>query len=300
MNKKHILALILCAPLPIIAQTQNTNSTVVITTTDDGKVKSRQIEAYENGKKLPAKKAHALAKQLQNQQNSWNKHWRAFNKQMNQWANNIPNMIVPEFNAMNRPLNLHTAKQQIKDYVKSGQYMADIRYVTMRASNYLSSRVIENKSLAKPKKLAVVFDIDETVLSNYPTMLKMNFGGELKNIIRAEDNGKDPAITPSLNLFNLTKKDNVAIFFITGRKPFERAITVKNLKDAGYKGWTKIYFKPSDYKEHSAAPYKTGIRKKITKQGYDIVFSMGDQFSDLRGGYADRLFKLPNPFYYIP
>jgi hypothetical protein len=27
---------------------------------------------------------------------------------------------------------------------------------------------------------------------------------------------------------------------------------------------------------------------------------MGDQLSDLEGGYAERTFKLPNPFYWIP
>jgi hypothetical protein len=30
------------------------------------------------------------------------------------------------------------------------------------------------------------------------------------------------------------------------------------------------------------------------------VLNMGDQLSDLEGGYAERTFKLPNPFYWIP
>ncbi len=47
-------------------------------------------------------------------------------------------------------------------------------------------------------------------------------------------------------------------------------------------------------------PYKTAMRKKITEQGYDIVLSMGDQYSDLVGGYDDAMFKVPNPYYYIP
>jgi len=32
-------------------------------------------------------------------------------------------------------------------------------------------------------------------------------------------------------------------------------------------------------------------------QGYAIVVNIGDQMSDLDGGFAERTFKLPNPFY---
>ena len=42
------------------------------------------------------------------------------------------------------------------------------------------------------------------------------------------------------------------------------------------------------------------MRKEITQQGYDIVFSIGDQQSDLVGGYSDKTYKLPNPYYFIP
>ena len=33
--------------------------------------------------------------------------------------------------------------------------------------------------------------------------------------------------------------------------------------------------------------------------GYLIILNVGDQESDLTGGFADRTFKLPNPFYFI-
>jgi predicted secreted acid phosphatase len=46
--------------------------------------------------------------------------------------------------------------------------------------------------------------------------------------------------------------------------------------------------------------YKSGTRAYIESQGYDIVASFGDQFSDLLGGYADKTFKMPNPNYYLP
>jgi predicted secreted acid phosphatase len=46
--------------------------------------------------------------------------------------------------------------------------------------------------------------------------------------------------------------------------------------------------------------FKATKRSEIVEQGYTIVLNMGDQLSDLEGGYAERTFKLPNPFYWIP
>jgi predicted secreted acid phosphatase len=46
--------------------------------------------------------------------------------------------------------------------------------------------------------------------------------------------------------------------------------------------------------------YKSGTRAYIESQGYNIVADIGDQFSDLLGGYADKTFKMPNPNYYLP
>src|SRR5512133_434797 len=46
--------------------------------------------------------------------------------------------------------------------------------------------------------------------------------------------------------------------------------------------------------------YKSGTRAYIESQGYDIVADFGDQFSDLKGGFADKTFKMPNPNYYLP
>jgi predicted secreted acid phosphatase len=46
--------------------------------------------------------------------------------------------------------------------------------------------------------------------------------------------------------------------------------------------------------------YKSGTRAYIESQGYNVVADIGDQFSDLLGGFADKTFKMPNPNYYLP
>jgi hypothetical protein len=35
-------------------------------------------------------------------------------------------------------------------------------------------------------------------------------------------------------------------------------------------------------------------------QGYTVIVNVGDPMSDLEGGFAERTYKRPNPFYCIP
>lgn len=198
------------------------------------------------------------------------------------------------------PKNLSLTKTLMIKYHDTGEYQKDQAKIIDKAMQYLKTRLERNKKSDKPKKFAIVLDIDETALSNYSNMLDMNFGGTLNQIREVEANGTDPAISPTLELYRYAKANNVAVFFITGRTVPYRAITEKNLVNAGYKNWDGLSFKEESDKEKSIAPYKIHTRNLIEKQGYDIVLNVGDQQSDLTGGHADKAFKLPNPYYLIP
>ena len=196
--------------------------------------------------------------------------------------------------------NLSVVKQQLIQYHDSGQYMQDINAQVAQAMTYVQQRVADNNILAQPKKLAIVFDIDETILSNYPDMFNMNFGGTLKAMTDAEAKASDPAIAPTVSLYQYAQKNNIAVFFVTGRKEFLRPSTIKNLQKTGLGIWTGLYMKPNNYAQASVVPYKSGARAKIVAMGYDIILNIGDQNSDLAGGYADKDIKLSNPYYLIP
>ena len=66
------------------------------------------------------------------------------------------------------PTNLSTAKQQVGLYVASGEYGREVARVAAEANQYLIRRIPKGvpKSAKHSNKLAVVFDIDETTLSN--------------------------------------------------------------------------------------------------------------------------------------
>ena len=55
--------------------------------------------------------------------------------------------------------------------------------------------------------------------------------------------------------------------------------------------------KPIDNDQQNDQAFKANARKHIALQGFDIILNVGDQESDLKGGYAEVKVKLPNPFY---
>ncbi len=198
------------------------------------------------------------------------------------------------------PKNLELVKASLIKYHDAGEYQKEQARVVDKAMQYLKTRLEKETRSKNHKKLAIVLDVDETALSNYPDMVKMSFGGSEDDIDAALNHGSDPVIAPTLELFRYAKANNVAVFFITARTEPYREATEKNLANAGYKNWDGLSFNSETYDEESAAPYKINARTMIEKQGYDIVLNIGDQQSDLTGGHADKTFKLPNPYYLIP
>jgi hypothetical protein len=197
---------------------------------------------------------------------------------------------------------------ELARYHDSGRYESDLEKVGTRAESYLDRRVAKIRKQARRRchrkpcrrpKLALVLDIDETSLSNYAALAANDFGdasGALATSLFAAD---APAVGPTLDLFEDARDRRVSVFFITGRPDLSvvRDRTESNLTAAGYSGWKELVLRPSD--THGTVPYKAGARADIEDDGYRIVLNVGDQDSDLKGGHADKAYKLPNPFYFI-
>lgn len=193
------------------------------------------------------------------------------------------------------PANLNPHKQLLKAYVDSGEYARDVAAVALKANKYLIKRIAKG---AKPgKKLAVVFDIDETTLTNLTHIMANDYGYVPKIWDTWVAEGRAPAIIPVQTIYDTAVRGKIDVFFLTGRGENVQAGTEKNLREVGYDTWTKIFYKPTNDVTLTTRGFKIDMRRKLTQQGYDIIANIGDQDSDLAGGYADRTFKLPNPFY---
>ena len=193
------------------------------------------------------------------------------------------------------PPNLYFQKQALIQYHDSGRYDQDIGRVADRALKYIPKRAASGE-----KNLAVVLDIDETALSTWSRLRQDDFARKDTMFVQWAQTNSAPAIGPVLEIYRESKRLGLKVFFISGRRTFLAQRTEETLKAAGYTDPDGIYFRPEADTEKSLVPFKSGARRQISEQGYKIIANVGDQESDLAGGYAERTFKLPNPFYYTP
>jgi predicted secreted acid phosphatase len=173
-----------------------------------------------------------------------------------------------------------------------------------------------------PDSPAVVFDADDTTLWNYDLEDgAMGFNYTPATSASWIHDHKFPAVPGMVTLARAAKAAGCTIVGLTGRTSDQQADTIANLTEDGYVDasgqplftaanyYTKYlssaqppaYLDCGDDKTCSTIEYKSGTREYLEEQkGLDIVANLGDQFSDLHGGYADATYKLPNPTYYLP
>jgi predicted secreted acid phosphatase len=204
-----------------------------------------------------------------------------------------------------QPANVGDAKLRATAYHDSGDYDRDLAVVAHEADLWIAQRA------AKVARPALVLDIDETSLSNWPVIKADDYGyvipGPCTNLPEGPCGwqawdllGRDVALDATLKTFQQAKANKVTVFFITGRPESRRLATERNLREAGYGGYERLYMTPDGAHYQSAADYKAPVRKRIEDDGYTIIANMGDQPSDLAGGHAEKVFLLPDPFYRIP
>lgn len=152
---------------------------------------------------------------------------------------------------------------------------------------------------SKSEQFTVVFDIDDTLLSNQ-LLIDSDHGYKLDRVIGYQRLSKLPLISEQKEMYDWCIKNNISVVFITFRCESERLQTIKNLKQQNISKWEKLILfpEPCDYQSISAKEYKTKERKKLTEAGYHIIAAVGDQYSDIHGGYTDLAIKLDDPGYY--
>lgn len=207
---------------------------------------------------------------------------------------------------VDEPPNVGDVKNAAVAYHDSGRYERDLASVTARARAWIDERA---RQVDRP---AIVFDVDDTALSNWEVIRADDFGRVFGGPCEALPEGpcgwvnwdlmgRSLALQATLDLYRSIRSQGVAVFFITGRDEPQRAATEMNLRQAGYAEYVRLEMVSFDAPHYaSAADFKAPRRAAIEAEGYRIIANVGDQPSDLAGGFAERTFLLPNPFYRIP
>ncbi|SDQ71124.1 HAD superfamily, subfamily IIIB (Acid phosphatase) [Curtobacterium sp. UNCCL20] len=194
-------------------------------------------------------------------------------------------------------------------------YIREMRSIVARQSAGLQR--IHDAAVRHGEKPAIVLDADDTTLWTYDMeVADMHFVFDPARQDEWVQDERFPAVPSMVGFVNRASAMGFTVFGLTGRNDDQKAATVQNLTKVGYTAFTQDRFftkwtgvgasqKPA-YISCAAAScttveYKALTRKHIEQDlGYDITLNIGDQWSDLQGGYADRSVKLPNPTYYLP
>ncbi|MHB8931239.1 MAG: HAD family acid phosphatase [Melioribacteraceae bacterium] len=189
-------------------------------------------------------------------------------------------------------INLGTAKKVVQEYYESGAYDRECSKIIDAAISYLNKVKLNEKSV-------VVFDIDETALSNYQYTKEIGFGYIYISWSDWQKKGIAPAIKNTKRFYDYLISKKIHVVFLTGREAEMRDVTKRNLVEQGFTKFDTLIVRSEAERNLSAAAFKLQKRNELVKNGYDIIASVGDQQSDFDGGNTGYEIKLPNYLYLL-
>ncbi|KAL6657200.1 hypothetical protein ACP70R_004980 [Stipagrostis hirtigluma subsp. patula] len=187
----------------------------------------------------------------------------------------------------------------VRGYMFWGQYHRDVGSVADQAAAYAAEIAPAGAAAGD----AWVLDVDDTCLSNLPYYQAKQFGAYDPAAFKAwASRGLCPGIPPMRQLFQALKGRGFRVFVVTGRDEETLGSTTEaNLAAAGFSGYDRLITRGAAYRGQSAVEFKSAMRRRLVEEGYRIRGNVGDQWSDLQGDCAgDRVFKVPNPMYFVP
>jgi acid phosphatase len=188
--------------------------------------------------------------------------------------------------------NLNFVKEEVAEYYESGKFDKELDEIISDAMKEFESIIIEDST-------AVVFDVDETVLSNYEINKAIDFGYVPEIWDEWIKEARAPAIPGVKKLYNLLVEKGINIIFITGRKDYHYKATLINLYSEGYLSFDTLIVRMNNEYDIDAIEYKSKKREELSARGYKIIGTVGDQWSDLEGSFHGIQVKIPNYIYYI-
>ncbi len=180
---------------------------------------------------------------------------------------------------------------------------------------YLAKLSLDNqlKKTKTKKKLAVVVDVDETLLDNSPYQAKLIENGEsftLEGWKNWTTLGIAKGLPGAADFLNYAKSKDVETVYITNRGTDEIIATAKNLiaENFPYVDDKHFFFKSNENSKNA--------RRQEVMRDYEVLLYVGDNLTDFddifadrgadygfgqvdenRAKFGDKFIMLPNPMY---
>jgi len=201
-------------------------------------------------------------------------------------------VVIQLTSCTDKPVNLSVARESVKEYYESGKFDEELDIVIRETKDKFSKAEFTENSV-------VIFDVDETALNNYGLAELMGFGYVYEMNKKWNRELKAPAIPQVKELYDFLIEKGARIVFLTGRNFPEYEVTYKNLRQEGYAVFdTLITQREHEYKL-TATEFKSSKRVELIEMGYEIIGTVGDQWSDLDGPNHGIQVKIPNYLYQI-
>ncbi len=189
-------------------------------------------------------------------------------------------------------VNIAETKKQLKKYYETGQYDADVKKIIRDA-------IADIKSMDISKNSTVIFDVDETAISNYEFSKSLDFGNDDALWDGFMEKASAPAIPSVKDFYDFLIDRRIKVIFLTGRNYKHYPATYKNLINAGYTKFDTLIVKSEKMINTKTPDYKNVERLVLTEMGYNIIASIGDQQTDFSGDNTGLKIKLPNYLYLV-
>ncbi len=189
-----------------------------------------------------------------------------------------------------KPVNLSVARESVKEYYESGKFDEELDNVIREAKDKFSKVEFTENSV-------VIFDVDETALNNYEVSKEMGYGYVYEMVYEWTQDAKVPAFPQVKELFNYLISKGSKTIFLTARRDDEYDATYENLTNQGYTGFDTLLTKSKNEYEMKSLEFKSSKRVELIELGYEIIGTVGDQWSDLEGPHHGIQIKIPNYLY---
>lgn len=167
------------------------------------------------------------------------------------------------------------------------QHAAEYRALTYQAFNTAKIQlddILDNKAEYE-KPLAIVTDIDETVLNNSPyngKLIELDEEYSKSSWLEWGKEKKAKAIPGSLRFFQYAQSKGVEVFYLSNRFSSQTSETLENLKQLGF---------PFSDEAHILLRTDVGgkeTRRLKIKESHEILMLFGDNLSDFSEVFDDQ------------
>ncbi len=192
------------------------------------------------------------------------------------------------------------------------QNSAEYRALCYQAFN-IAGEKIKNLKNDGEKRLALITDIDETVLDNSPynaMQIKRDLDFDKEDWIEWGSRKSADALPGAVDFFNMADSLGVEVFYISNRYHVQLDETLENLNSLNFpKADTNHVFLKTDSSEKQE-------RRNRVLENYEVVLYLGDNLSDfssvfdnqstesrnqsvdnLSSSFGEKFIVFPNPMY---